>query len=176
MKTKDTLSQASNRQKLINMANGGHTCYHIDYCIDIKGNITILGGFTMPDRFPEDMFIRRATEFDIHLYDGWKHGADLVRMEAEQAEKLERSRLVAAYLQFRKEHPKDGYGITHDLLIRQCNWPEDGNQALRNDAAEVDLMLKRRNRQYIKELYGEDLPVDFDFRKDYDARLDKVRR
>ena len=38
----------------------------------------------------------------------------------------------------------------------------------REDSDAVFLELKKRNRAYIKEFYGEELPLDFDFKARYE--------
>lgn len=168
----DTQEQTKvNRQRLMKLVRGGTQFYHIEYCVDVKGNITILGGEALAEHVAHDMFIRRATEFDLHLYDGWKRGGEMVRMEQEAARNIPREALVAAFLDFRQQHPRDGYGMLHGIAQRWCGADKDELQAERSDIADVERELRRRNRQYIAEMYGDVLPIDFDFRADYDRRM-----
>ena len=168
----DTQEQTKvNRQRLKKLVRGGTQFYHIEYFVDIKGNITILGGEPLAEHVTHDMFLRRATEFDLHLYDGWNHGGDMVRMETEAAKRIPRETLVRAFLEFRQQHPRDGYGLMHNIAQHWCGAEKDDLQAERSDIADVERELRRRNRQYIADMYGEVLPVDFDFRADYDRRM-----
>ena len=166
MGTKDLAT--ANRELLIKMAKGEPQRYEIRFSIDIKGNITIWGG--EPCEY-HDCFIQLHTEDYLHLYDGWNRGGELTRMEREAGENLNRADLVRAFLEFRKEHPTDGYGMFHG-----CKWlgrggADDGLRTERDDRDEMKLELRKRNRQYIFELYGDKLPLDFDFKKDYEERL-----
>lgn len=165
------------RQTLIHMAKGGVQRYCIDYCIDVKGNITILGGDELPITADADMFSQHTTEDYLWLFDGWKKGKELTNKERENAAALPRETLIAAYLNFRKEHPTDGYGFM--AIIDNCVGNRDGlrdgsaprRQLYRDDIADVWQELKRRNREYIKELYGITLPIDYDFKAAYDEQI-----
>ncbi len=159
----------ANRKLLIKMAKGEPQRYEIRFSIDIKGNITIWGG--EPCEY-QDCFIQLATEDYLHLYDGWKRGGELSRMEREAGENLKRADLVRAFLEFRQKHPTDGYGMFHGCKWLGRDGADDGLRAERDDREEMKLELKKRNRQYIFELYGEKLPLDFDFKKDYEKRLE----
>ena len=158
----------ANRKRLIKMAKGEPQHYEIRFSIDIRGNITIWGG--EPCEY-QDMFIQFSTEDYLHLYDGWNRGGELTRMEREAGDNLKRADLVRAFLEFRKKHPTDGYGLFHGCKWSGGNVADDGLRTERNDLEEMKRELRKRNRQYIFELYGERLPIDFDFRKDYDNRL-----
>lgn len=160
-----------NRRRLINIAHGAQQYYCIDYCVDIKGNITILGGEALDDTAAGDMFSRHATEDYIWLYDGRKRGKEITNREKEEAEKITRDKLIAAYLEFRKQHPNDGYGFIHGLQQRINGEEDDGKTMYRADIDAVRIELKRRNREYIKELYGDVLPLDYDFSREYDKQL-----
>lgn len=160
-----------NRKRLMNMVKGGTQFYLIEFSVDIKGNITIWCGEALEDHVAHDMFIRRATEAYLHLYDGWKRGGEMVRMETKAAEGITRDELVKAFLQFRQQHPHDGYGVFHKIAQRWCGAEKDEVEAERSDKEAVEHELRKRNRQYIAELYGEHLPVDFDFKADYDRRM-----
>ncbi len=155
-----------NRKRLIKMAKGEPQFYRIEYSMDIKGNITIWGGEPCENI---DMFVQIPTEDYLHLYDGWNRGGELARKEREMADNTPREEFVRAFLEFRKTHPFDGYG----LLYKMGQDIEDGTRRERDDKAEVKKELKKRNRQYIFELYGEKLPLDFDFEKDYQTRMAK---
>lgn len=159
------------RRTLIKLVKGGTQYYHIEYSVDIKGNITIWGGEKLGEHMEHDMFMFRTTEFDLHLYDGWRHGGELCRMEREAAKNITRDELIQAFTQFRQQHPRDGYGMLHEIAQHWCGAEKDDLKGKRNDEEEVQQELRRRNRQYIAELYGEHLPVDFDFRADYDRRM-----
>lgn len=154
---------------LLSLVGGGTQFYAIDFCVDIKGNITILSGAPLGMNVHGDIFGVGITEDYLHLYDGWQRGADLVRMEHEAAAKVTRAQLLAAYRDFRQQHPCDGYGL-HAIAQKWQHLPDDGLRAERDDIEDVKRELRRRNRQYIAELYGERLPEDFDFRADYDKR------
>lgn len=153
-----------NRKRLIKMMRGESQQYEIIFSVDVRGNVTIWGG---EPREHHDLFIQKPTETYLHLYDGWKHGGDMVQMERDEAEKIPRGDLVRAFLDFRKAHPADGFGVLH-------GYPkpvEDGTRRDRDDKNEVERELRKRNRQYIFEMYGEKLPLDFDFKQDYEHRL-----
>ena len=152
-----------NRKRLIKLANGEPQRYEIIFSVDVKGNITIWGGEPCDTT---DMFIQQITEDYLWLYDGWNHGGDLARMEREMADKIPRRELIKEFLLFREKHPFDGYGLS--LYGDRSN---DGIRIERDDKTAVIQALKERNRQYIFEMYGEHLPIDFDFKKDYDNRL-----
>ena len=171
MQTKSTA--ADNRKQLIKLVKGQPQYYYIDFSVDIRGNITIWGGIPLPDNATHDLFMHRATEQDLHLYDGWNRGAELSRMEQDAAENMPREELVQALLDFRKQHPHDGYGIMHDIWKKWCKgYPQDEMRGRRDDYDEVKAELRRRNRKYIAELYGEQLPEDFNFLADYEARME----
>lgn len=153
-----------NRKRLIKIMRGEPQFYEIVYSVDIKGLITIWGGEPCE---VHDFFIQRQTEDHLHLYDGWNHGADLVNLERQKAGEMPREALVRAFLEFRKTHPTDGFGLFHNYGKRV----DDGTRVDRDDKEEIQRELKKRNRQYIFELYGEKLPLDFDFSADYDKRL-----
>lgn len=162
-----------NRKQLIKLVKGETQRYYIDYSVDIRGNITIWGGIPLSDNATHDLFLHKTTEEYLHLYDGWNRGGELVRMEAEAAEKLPREELVRAFLDFRRQHPQDGYGLLNDVWKKWCKgYPQDGCRGQRDDFEEVKAELRRRNRQYIAELYGEQLPEDFDFYADYRSRME----
>ena len=160
-----------NRKRLIRIAKGGTQFYHIEYSVDVRGNVTIFGGEPLAEHVAHDMFVRRTTETYLHLYDGWKRGGEMVRMEAEAATHVTREQLVQAFLQFRQQHPRDGYGMLHGMAQRWCGAEQDGLQAERSDKAEVERELRRRNRQYNAQLYGDVLPDNFDFLEDYNRRM-----
>lgn len=160
-----------NRKHLMNLVKGGTQFYLIEYSVDIKGNITIWGGEALEDHMTHDMFIRIPTELDLHLYDRGNKGGEMVRMETKAAEDITRDELLKAFLLFRQQHPRDGYGILHSIAQRWCGAEKDDRQAERSDKEALERELRMRNRKYIAELYGEHLPVDFDFRADYDRRL-----
>lgn len=162
-----------NRRRLINLAHGAQQYYCIDYCVDIKGNLTILGGEALDDNATCDMFSRHTTEDYIWLYDGWKRGKEITNREKEAADKITRDELIAALLEFRKQHPNDGYGFVHGLQQRINGEAADGKTMYRADIDAVRIELKRRNREYIKELYGDVLPLDYDFSREYDKQLQR---
>lgn len=83
------------------------------------------------------------------------------------ADNTPRDVLIRAFLEFRKSHPADGFGLLHSIL----GSVDDGTRRDRDDKEEIQRELQKRNRQYIFELYGEKLPLEFDFRADYDRRL-----
>lgn len=168
--TQGTATQ-DNRKRLIRLAQGGVQFYHIEYCVDVRGNITILGGEALAEHVTHDLFVRRTTETYLHLYDGWKRGGEMVRMEEAAAKRIPRAQIVAAFNDFRQQHPRDGYGMLHGMAQRWCGAEQDGMKAERSDIAEVEAELRRRNRKYIAELYGEQLPDNFDFLADYNRRM-----
>lgn len=153
-----------NRKRLIKLAMGEIQRYEIIYSVDIKGNLTIWGGEPCENH---DQFTQKPTEEYLHLYDGWKHGRELVEMEHKMADNIPRTELVRAFLDFREKHPFDGFGILHGY----GQTVDDGTRKDRDDKQAVERLLRERNRQYIFELYGEQLPLDFDFSQDYDRRL-----
>ena len=159
-----TANTEDNRRRLIRIAKGQRQYYCVEYCVDVKGNITILGGDTLGDNATEDMLVRMATEEYVWLYDHWRNGGDFIRRENEAAGNIPTAAIINAYLEFRAQHPNDGYGLGSVLF--------DGSnkRAERDDIDAVKLELKRRNRQYIKELYGEALPLDYDFLAAYNER------
>lgn len=169
----DAQTTEQNRRRLINIAHGAQQYYCIDYCVDIKGNITILGGEALDDSATCDMFSRHTTEDYIWLYDGWKKGKDFTNREKEAAAKITRDELIAALAEFRKQHPNDGYGFLHGLkwAVGDSEAKDDGKSMYRDDIDAVRIELKRRNREYIKELYGDVLPLDYDFAREYDKQL-----
>lgn len=160
-----------NRQRLLKLVRGGTQFYAIEYSVDIKGNITIWGGEPLAEHVTHDLFVRRTTEPDLHLFDGWKRGGEMVRMEEAAAKRIQRAQIVAAFNEFRQQHPRDGYGMLHGMAQRWCGADKDELQGKRTDEEAVQQELRRRNRQYIAELYGVELPVDFDFRADYNRRM-----
>lgn len=160
-----------NRKRLIRMAQGATQYYCIEYSVDIKGNITIWGGEPLAPHMMHDLFCRRVTEDYLHLYDNWRHGGELVRMEQEAAERITRAELIAAYIAFRKQHPNDGYGMLHAIAQRWCGADKDDMQAERADVEDVRRTLRERNRRYIAELYGETLPIDYDFKAAYNLNM-----
>ena len=152
------------RKRLIKMMRGEPQHYEIRFSVDVRGNITIWGG--QPCEY-QDLFIQKQTEEYLHLYDGWNHGGEMAQMERDEAEKIPRGDLVRAFLEFRKAHPADGFG----MLYGYSEPVTDGTRRERDDKMEVERELRKRNRQYIFEMYGEKLPVDFDFKQDYERRL-----
>lgn len=160
------------------MVRGGRQYYTIEYSVDIKGKITIWGGGPRDEAATEDLFCNYRTEDGLHLYDGGRHGREFVRMEREAASKVTREELIQAFLEFRRLHPRDGYGLINGIGRK---WASGGGDGLssddflleRIDKEAVLLELKKRNREYIEELYGEKIPLDFDFRADYDRRLEE---
>lgn len=154
------------RRMLLHMAAGGQQYYCIEYCVDIKGNITIFGGNVLRDTYTHDMLICVPTEDYIWLYDNQRSGRDFANREHEAARNVSRDDLVAAYLEFRAQHPHDGYGNLNYKLCHLAGVPVD-MPADRSDIDAVRLELKRRNRQYIAELYGKQLPLDYDFLTEY---------
>lgn len=152
-----------NRRRLINLAKGKKQYYCIEYCIDVKGNITIFGGDALGEAATQHMFVQMSTEQYVWLYDGWHNGGDFVKREREAADATPKEAIVDAYLKFRAQHPNDGYGMGAVLFER-----DKDKRAQRDDIDAIKLELKRRNRQYIAELYGETLPLDYDFKAAYE--------
>ncbi len=167
MKTND--QAMGTRKQLIKLVKGEPQYYMITYSVDIKGNITIWDGGPLEHH---DLFNQRSTEDHLHLYDGWRRGAELVQLEREAADRITREALVGAFLEFRKQHPRDGYGVFCYNANSWAGGKDNGFQADRTDKEDVERELRRRNREYIFELYGERLPVDFDFVADYNRRLE----
>lgn len=163
------MADGENRRLLLNMMRGYAEHYTIDFCVDARGILTIMGGDVRRDcmaHVGNDLHAMH-TEDDLGYY---LHGREIMNMENAAAAKYTEDDIVAAFLDFRQQHPRDGYGLWHDIAKRWCNAPEDGLRGRRDDEAAVREELKRRNRAYIKEMYGEDLPLDFDFRSDYYKR------
>ena len=94
----DEQTTEQKRRRLINLAQGAQQYYCIDYCVDVKGNITIIGGEALDDMATCDMFSRRPTEDYIWLYGGWQRGKEFTNREKEAAAKITRDELIAALL------------------------------------------------------------------------------
>ena len=151
--------------------------YAIDYSVDIKRNITIWRGAALkPSPIDIDWIVRSPCEIGIHSSSlpVWKK---LVDMENEIAATLTRDEIVNAFLDFRKAHPRDGWGglfhISEEELINECKGYEEGMRLDRDDEKQVAEELIKRNRDYIKELWGVDLsgfPIDWDFSKEWERR------
>lgn len=159
------------RKMLLKAAKGGRTLYEIDYNIDAKGIITILGGSTLDGEQYTKHFLMNIGDHDdyVHLYrgqNGEDYGSDLLKRKREAEARTTEDEIVAAYLEYRRQHPEH----VGSMLGSLGAYINDGKHIpmMREDSAEVILEMKRRNRAYIKEFYGEDLPLDFDFKARYD--------
>lgn len=169
------------------MAKGKPTEYYaIDFSVDIKRNITIWRGVVIKPSekiYPIDWFSYYPGEVGIHS-SFLPEGEKLLEMEREVANSLTRDELINAFLDFRKAHPRDGWGydlffIREEDLINECKGYEEGMRVDRDDKKQVYEALQRRNREYIKELWGVDLsgyPLDIDFAKEWERRQDEFRR
>ena len=176
---------SDSRQKLINMMRGKPAEYYtIEYSVDIKRNITIWRGAALkPSRIELDWFYRipcAIGQYSTFLPEGKK----LFEMENEVAATLTREEIVNAFLDFRKAHPRDGWGgglmfITDEECLEGFKGYEVGMPYDRDDHKQVTEELIKRNREYIKELWGVDLsgyPLDFDFFKEWERRCDALHR
>lgn len=188
---------SNNRQKLINLTQGKKEAFYcVEFSVDIRRNITIWRGSELKPRNNSpignfDWFSRIETpvgQYAIFLPEYSK----LDKMEKEIAESLTRDELLTAFFEFRKAHPRDGWGVFMLNLTLQS--PSDTNKELffdtyagyeagmsfdRDDEEQVFEALQRRNRDYIKELWGVDLsgyPLDFDFFKEWERRCDALHR
>ena len=160
------------RKMLLKAAKGGQTFYEIDYNIDIKGIITILGGSTLEGEQYHRHFLMNVGDHDdyVHLYrgkNGEDYGSDLLKRKRDAEARTTEDEIVAAYLEYRRQHPEH----VGSMLGSLGAYINEGKQipTMREDGEEVLLELKKRNRQYIKELYGEELPLDFDFKARYES-------
>ena len=105
-------------------------------------------------------------------------------MENEVAATLTREEIVNAFLDFRKAHHRDGWGggilfIRSEDCLERFKGYEEGMTYERNDGQQVSEELIKRNRDYIKELWGVDLsgyPLDWDFADDWERRCDALHR
>lgn len=168
---------SDNRQKLINMMQGKPAeFYTIDYSVDIKRNITIWRGAALkPSTIQKDWFFRIPCEIGVHSHFLPAY-RKLYDMENEVAATLTREEIVNAFLDFRKAHPRDGWGggllyITSDDCSEYLKGYEEGMQYERNDEEQVNEELMKRTRDYIKELSGVDLsgyPLDWDFAEQWE--------
>lgn len=160
--------------------------YAIDFSVDIKRNITIWRGAAIKPSekfFPLDWFWYIPGEIGIHS-SFLPEAKKLMDMEREVANSITRDELINAFSEFRKAHPRDGWGgsllfITKEELLNECKGYEEGMNFDRDDIKEVEEMLTRRNREYIKELWCVDLsgyPLDTDFAKEWERRHDEFRR
>ena len=144
------------------MAQGKPTeNYEIVYSVDIKRNITIWrGAIQKPNPkycfSGQDMFARNETPTDGCTQD---EGARLHTMEKEIAATLTRKEIVNAFLEFRREHPRDGrggwfvdFGDDWSELAGFYAGYEEGMEYDRADEKQVVEELARRNREYVKEL------------------------
>lgn len=176
---------SDNRQKLINMMQGKPAeFYAIDYSVDIKRNITIWRGAALkPSSIQLDWFFRIPCEIGEHSHFLPAY-RKLYDMENEVAATLTREEIVNAFLDFRKTHPRDGWGgglvfcIPEDCADCFKGY-EEGMQYDRDDEKQVNEELIKRNRDYIKELWGVDLsgyPLDWDFADDWERRCDALHR
>lgn len=176
---------SDSRQKLINMMRGKPAeFYTIEYSVDIKRNITIWRGAALkPSIIELDYFFRipcSVGQYSCFLPEGKK----LYDMEHEVAATLTREEIVNAFLDFRKAHPRDGWGggilfITSEECLEHFKGYEEGMTYERNDEQQVGEESIKRNREYIKELWGVDLsgyPLDFDFFKEWERRCDALHR
>lgn len=143
-----------NRTKLINAVKGEsqEIHYYISFSVDCIGNITIWEGEETNAEI--DLLLRVPTEDYL-----WLHpiGKKLYEMEYER--EIPKTELIREYRNFRKEHPFDGWCFA---AYENKNLRPD-----RDDREEMEIELKRRNRQYMKELFGIEILLDFDFYKDY---------
>ena len=148
------------------MAQGKPTeTYEIVYSVDIKRNITIWRGAIQKNNpkycfSGKDMFARDETPTDGCTRD---EGARLRAMEKEIAATLTREEIINAFLEFRREHPRDGcggwfvdFGVDdwRELAEIYAGY-EEGREDDRTDGKQVVEELARRNREYIKEFRGE---------------------
>lgn len=117
------------RRRLIKLASGTPQYYTIEYCVDVKGNITIFSGAALGDSADGDLFIVTSTENYIWLYDNRRNGADFIQRERAAAEKTPREAIVNAYLEFRAQHPHDGYGI-NGLFMNDERHPDEQHLSL----------------------------------------------
>ena len=188
---------SSNRQKLINLAQGKKAeFYCIEFSVDIRRNITIWRGAELIPRpcttiGTFDWFSRVETPVGkySHFFPEYNR---LNEMEKEVADSLTREELLTAFFAFRKEHPRDGWGVfmlnltlqslsdkNEELVFDTYAGYEAGMSFDREDGEQVFEALQRRNRDYIKELWGVDLsgyPLDFDFFKEWERRCDALHR
>ena len=147
---------------LINAVKGEKRAIHytIWFSVDCMGKITIWQGEESNTEF--DLNVRTPTEDYI-----WLHpiGKKILEMEREKAKEMSKAELIREYQNFRKQHPFDGW-IFATYKNKDLRFDRD-------DLEEMETELKRRNRQYMKELFGVVIPLDFDFKKDYEERLDE---
>ena len=160
------------RKMLLKAAQGGQTYYEIDYNIDVKGIITILGGSTLDGEQYTHHFFMNVGDHDYYIWlykgkNGEDYGRDYQKRKRDAEARTPKEAIVAAYLEYRREHPEH-VGSMLGSLSANIN---EGKHIpmLREDSEEILLTLKRRNREYIKELYGEDLPLNFDFKARYES-------
>ena len=151
-----------NRTMLINTVKGEkqEINYIIWFSVDCMGKITIWQG--EESNAGIDFKVSTPTEDYI-----WLHpiGKKIIEMEHEREKEISKAELVREYQNFRKQHPFDGW-IFATYKNKDLRFDRD-------DLEEMEIELKRRNRQYMKELFGIDIPLDFDFKKDYEERLDE---
>lgn len=149
-----------NRKMLINAVKGEKQKinYTIWFSVDCMGKITIWNG--EENNGGVNFYTKITTEDYI-----WLHpiGRKIWEMESERV--VTDAELVGEYRKFREQHPFDGW-IFETYRNKDLRFDRD-------DHEEMEIELKRRNRQYMKELFGIDIPLDFDFKKDYEERLDE---
>ena len=146
-----------NRTMLINAVKGEKQKinYTIWFSVDCMGKITIWQG--EENNAGVNFNVRVTTEDHI-----WLHpiGRKIWEMESERV--VTDAELVGEYRKFREQHPFDGW-ILETYGNKDFRFDRD-------DLEETQTELKRRNRQYMKELFGIDIPLDFDFEKAYNER------
>ena len=180
---------SDNRQLLINMMQGRPAEYlAIDYSVDIKRNITIWRGTVLKPStncfFQQDFLIRQEIPIGEHStflpeYD------KLCKKEKEIAATLKREEIVNAFLEFRKAHPRDGWGcdlLDWGAIHEMANHYKGFENGMEYDRADKKQLLAesiKREREFIKELWGVDLsqyPLDFDFAEEWERRGDELHR
>jgi len=179
----------NNRQRLINMINGKSTeLYRIVYSVDIKRNITILGGSVFEPStscLPQTNFLIRE-EIRIGEHSSFLPEYNILcEMEEEVAATLTHEEIVNAFWEFFKPCPRDGWGCysideeTPEAPLRVCKSIENGMEYDRADKEQLQEELIKREREYIKELWGVDLsgyPLDFDFAVEWEQRCEELHR
>jgi hypothetical protein len=146
-----------NRTMLINAVKGEKRSIHYDiwYSVDCMGKITIWSGEETNAEI--DFNVRVTTEDHI-----WLHPIGRKIWEMENERIVTNAELINEYRKFREQHPFDGW-ICETYKNKNLRFDRD-------DLEEMEIELKRRNRQYMKELFGVDIPLDFDFDKDFNER------
>lgn len=152
------------RKMLLRAAKGGKHYYQIIFDVDAKGNITIYGGRDTTDDGMQRHFLIWGHEPDDYIWlyrgkNGEDYGSDFMKRRRDARAKITDEDIVKAYLQYRATNPEeiDEYG---GIL-----------PPIRADYKAIDAEQRRRNRAYIKEFYGEDIPIDYDFNAQYDKYL-----